>query len=162
MIVRTARVAEASVVVEFGPGTGAITEVLLPSLKPGATFMAMEIDPEFVAVLRERFPGVRIHHDSAANTRRYLAEMGLDACDAIVSGLPWSLFSEALQDELLGAAYDVLRPGGILVTYLYIITPATPGGAKFRKRVKERFSNTGASPIVWKNVPPAFVLWAEK
>jgi phospholipid N-methyltransferase len=124
--------------------------------------MAMEIDPEFVAVLRERFPGVRIHHDSAANTRRYLAEMGLDACDAIVSGLPWSLFSEALQDELLGAAYDALRPGGIFVTYLYIITPATPGGAKFRKRVKERFSNTGASPIVWKNVPPAFVLWAEK
>ena len=35
VVVNTARVPEAKVVVEFGPGTGAITQVLIPVLRPG-------------------------------------------------------------------------------------------------------------------------------
>ncbi len=162
VVVQAAKVPEAKVVVEFGPGTGAITEQILPFLQPGATFFGMEINPDFVKVLKKRFPAVQVFEDSAANTPGYLAQLGETHCDSIVSGLPWTVFNDRLQDELLDAIVASLRPGGTFATYTYIHSTAVPSGKKFRKKLKRRFSQVGETGIVWKNVPPAMVLWAQK
>lgn len=161
-VVEEARVGHASVVVEWGPGTGAITNAVLERLPHDATFFAMEISPEFVETMRVRFPQVTVHHDSAANTRRYLEQRELQSCDSVVSGLPWTSFDDALQDSLLDALVDVLRPGGLFVTYTYIMSPMMPGGRQFRRKIRERFSRVDTTPLVWLNVPPAFVYVAEK
>ncbi|GKV13036.1 hypothetical protein SLEP1_g24113 [Rubroshorea leprosula] len=49
---RAAHVKEGDVVLEIGPGTGSLTNVLLNS---GATVLAIEKDPHMVALVRERF-----------------------------------------------------------------------------------------------------------
>ncbi|MDZ4858691.1 MAG: methyltransferase domain-containing protein, partial [Candidatus Hydrogenedentes bacterium] len=119
VVVETARVPQAKVVVEFGPGTGAITQALIPSLRPDATFFAMEINEDFVNLLRKQYPSATFHHDSAENTQKYLKKAGVEYCDAIVSGLPWTFFTEPLQENLLDAALHALRPGGLFATYVY-------------------------------------------
>ncbi len=162
VVVQSAKVPEARTVVEFGPGTGAITERLLDVLHPEAKLIAMEINPDFVEVLKKRFPALTVFNDSASKTPEYLSKVGETCCDSIVSGLPWTVFSDELQDELLDAAVASLRPGGTFATYTYIHSPAIPSGKKFRQKLTERFSRTGETNIVWKNVPPAIVLWAEK
>jgi phospholipid N-methyltransferase len=162
VVVKSAKVPDAGTVVEFGPGTGAITERLLELLRPEAKLIAMEINPDFVKLLKQRFPNLLVFNDSAAKTPEYLAKIGETYCDSIVSGLPWTFFGDELQNELLDAAVASLRPGGTFATYTYIHSPAVPSGKKFRLKMKERFSRTGESSIVWKNVPPAIVLWAEK
>lgn len=161
-VVASAKVCEAEVVVEFGPGTGAITEVIVPSLRPGARCLAMEINDDFVRLLRNRFPSISVHQDSAANTPTYLKELGVDHCDAIVSGLPWAFFGESLQDQLLNGAAASLRPGGMFATYTYITSYLMPSSVKFRNKLKARFGEVGVTHVIWANVPPAIVVWARK
>ncbi|NUM52966.1 MAG: methyltransferase domain-containing protein [Candidatus Hydrogenedentes bacterium] len=161
-VVDCAQVPKANVVVEFGPGTGAITEVIVPSLRPGAKFIAMEINSDFVRLLRDRFPSITVHEDSAANTPKHLKELGVGHCDSIVSGLPWAFFKESLQNELLDGAVEALRPGGTFATYIYVTSYPMPSSMKFRNKLRSRFSQVGLSRVVWANVPPAIVIWGRK
>lgn len=161
-ITDAACVGEADAVIEFGPGTGAFTEVISRRIRSGAKFFAMEINEEFVHACQERCPGVKIFHDSAANARRYMDEMGLEYCDCIVSGLPFANFENDLQDNLLDTAYGLLRPGGIFVTFTYFFSPYMPRGRRFRRRLEGRFSKVEKTGIVWSNVPPAFAYRAIK
>ncbi|MDX9972880.1 MAG: methyltransferase domain-containing protein [FCB group bacterium] len=161
-VVEEAKVRHASVVVEWGPGTGAITRAVLDKLPHDATFFAMEITPAFVEAMHIRFPQVDVHLDSAENTRKYLELRELHSCDCVVSGLPWTTFPDALQDSLLDTLVDVLRPGGLFVTYTYVMSPLMSGGKKFKQKVLDRFSRVDCSPFVLINVPPAFVYVAEK
>jgi phospholipid N-methyltransferase len=162
MVCRQAGVHDASVVIEFGAGTGGITGTIVESLQPDATFFSMELLEEFVDIVRDQLPQVDVIHDSAANSRKYLEERGHDHCDCIVSGLPWTTFSDELQDTLLDATLDVLRPGGCFATYMYLQSNLLPSGPRFLNKLYERFSSTGNSPVVWKNLPPARVFYAYK
>lgn len=161
-VAQQGQVAEADTVIELGPGTGAITEAVLPQLQDGATFVALEINGDFVRLFQKRFPGVAIYEDTAEHARTYLERHGKEACDSVVSGLPWASFPDALQDSLLDAILDVLRPGGRFVTYTYLMSPYLPQGRRFRQKLERRFSDVGRSPMVWFNVPPAFVYCAKK
>ena len=161
-LAKAGRVAEASVIVEFGPGTGVLTRSIVPRLQPDATFFMMEINKEFVDVLEQRFPNVPVFHDSATNTRKHLEDFGLDGCDCIISGLPWTIFDDDLQDALLDTVQDVLRPGGRFITFAYIMSPLMSGGKKFRRKLHERFNGVAKTKVVWLNLPPAFGYCVEK
>jgi phospholipid N-methyltransferase len=147
----------ARVVVEYGPGTGAFTGAILQRLAPGAVFFAIEQNPQMAAVLRQRFPSVTVYEDSVANLGRLLQESGIEAVDCIVSGLPWASFSSRLQDELLGQTLAALRPGGRFATFAYLQGLLMPAGRRFRHKLHACFSQVERSPVVWCNLPPAFV-----
>ena len=158
-----AGVADANVIVEFGPGTGALTEVILSKKNPDAHFMALEVNAEFVQATRRRCPGATVHHDCASNTLKYLREAGHDHCDTIVSGLPWTIFDDELQDEILDAAHEVLCPGGRFVTFVYVTSPLLPAGRKFLNvKLPTKFSRVSSGPCIWNNIPPSKVYVAEK
>src|SRR5687767_1447656 len=42
-------------ILEVGPGTGAVTRVLVQAIRPGDRVDIVEINPAFVEVIRERF-----------------------------------------------------------------------------------------------------------
>ena len=162
-VTRRAELGDAGVIVEFGSGTGVFTEVIDREKKAGAYFMALEVNPDFVAATRERCPGVHVVEGSAEHTARFLAADGHDHCDVIVSGLPWTMFPEALQDGILNAAYDVLRPGGRFVTFAYTLSPLFHSGKRFFKgKLPARFPRVTRSRAIWKNFPPAHVYIADK
>jgi phospholipid N-methyltransferase len=147
----------ARVVVEYGPGTGAFTQSILERLAPGAVFFAIERNARMARVLRERFPSVTVYEDSVACLGRILRELGVERVDCIISGLPWASFSDALQDQLLDATLAALRPGGRFATFAYLQGLVLPGGRRFRRKITGRFAQVERSPVVWSNVPPAFV-----
>jgi phospholipid N-methyltransferase len=158
-----AEIANAKVIVEFGPGTGVFTEAILSKKNPDAEFMALELNPEFVEATRRRCPQATVHHDCASNTLKYLKESGHDYCDTNISGLPWTIFEEAVQDEILDAAHKVLRPGGRFVTFVYMTSPLVPAGRKFLKeKLPSKFSRVTSGPCIWNNIPPSKVFVAEK
>lgn len=157
-----AQVERASTVVEYGPGTGAITGVITKKLRPECEFLAIEINSDFVTILRKRFPDVNVIEDSALNTAKYLRQKGLSSCDSIICGLPLSSFDDDLQDAVLSHALEVLRPGGRFVTFTYLMTPLFPGGRKIRTKLFDQFDKVERTPIVWKNFPPAFIYCVEK
>ena len=163
MTTNAAHLENATVAVEFGPGTGVITRKILDKVPPEAKVMTVEIREDFVNTMREKYPNVPTVHGSAEDTAQHLRELfGVEHCDRIVSGLPWAGFSEALQDRLLDGVEEALEPGGRFVTYTYFQSPFLPGGKRFRRKLNERFSEVGQTSMVWINLPPAFVYWAVK
>ncbi len=162
VVADVARVAGSSVVVEFGPGDGAITRVIAEKLPRNGTFFAIEISEDFCRSLRQSMPQVQVFHDSAENTRKYLDEMNLNQCDAVISGLPWAAFDEELQGRLLDTVVDVLRPGGRFVTYMYFLSPYLPRGVRFHRQLEARFTTVKKTSLIWRNLPPAFAYYAEK
>jgi len=157
LITDVAELGRAATVVEFGPGTGAFTEVILRKLQPGASFFAIEANETFAGLTRKRCPGVEVFHDSAASVRALLESRGHTSCDCIVSGLPFASFSSAQQDAILAAIVDVLEPGGRFVTFAYLNGTLWPAARRFRRRLFEEFSEVSATRTIWRNLPPAYV-----
>ena len=156
-IVAEAGVAEASAVVEYGPGTGVFTEEILAAKKPAAPFLAIERNPEMAARFRERFPDVALFEDSVESAPRILEGLDLALADSIVSGLPWASFPPGLQDRLLESTLAILPEGGRFATFAYLQGLLLPSGRRFKNVLKDHFSQVERSPVVWPNLPPAFV-----
>ena len=153
---------EAEVVVELGPGTGAFTGTILERLRPGALFLAIEINSRLIDQLTRAFPKAHILHTSAENLPECLARFGKTVANCILCGLPWAGFSRDLQDRLLAAVLKSLPPGGRFRTFAYSHGTWLPAGRRFRRLLDANFTRVKSSPVVWRNLPPAFVYRCEK
>jgi phospholipid N-methyltransferase len=151
-----ADLAHARVVVEYGPGTGIFTRFILAKLSKGCTFFAIEYSAAMVEIFRQQYPDVTLYEDSATNVQALCRRQGVDTVDCIICGLPWALFSDDLQTELLDAMMTVLRPGGQFVTFAYLQGLLLPAAQRFKRRLEAYFAEVSTSRIVWFNLPPAF------
>ena len=144
------------VLVEYGPGTGPITQVLVDRIRDGARFLAIELDPAFAQEVTEKFPQVTVCEGSVADAAEFCRRHNVDQVDSIISGLPWASFSDELQTSFLEATKAVLRPGGQFVTFGYLQGRLMTTGRRFRRKLDEYFSEVRTSSPVWRNIPPAF------
>lgn len=162
MITEMAELNKISSVIEFGPGTGVITEKIMKKISKETTFFAMEINETLVEATKKRCPDATVYLASASSAKKYLELHGEQGCDRIISSLPWSTFSDDLQDDLMETIMDVLKPGGKFLTYAYVPGLVFPSAIRFRKKLYEKFDKVSRSKIVWTNFPPAFIYYAEK
>ncbi|WP_042391616.1 class I SAM-dependent methyltransferase [Streptacidiphilus carbonis] len=145
----------AEVVVELGPGTGAITGAILRQLAPGARLVAVELNRVFTGRLADRYrdSAVEVVEGSAED----LATLVPYPVDVIVSGLPWTVMPHERQRRILDAAAGVLGPSGRFSTFAYVHTAWTPPARRFAAELAARFATVERSRVVWPNVPPAYV-----
>ena len=148
----------APVVIELGPGTGAFTSRINRRLAPGGQHVAVEINPRFADRLVRRYPEVDVRQADAAA----LAELNLPPADAVISGLPWAVFTPDRQDAILDAIRDVLADGGAFTTFTYVHAAWTPPARRLRAALRARFEEVVPSRTVWSNLPPAFVYHARR
>jgi phospholipid N-methyltransferase len=147
----------AEAVLEYGPGTGVFTDYIVRDIKTAAQFLAIEINPRFAAAFRLRHPRLRLVEESAVNVHAICERAGIQGVDCIVCGLPWASFPQSLQTRLLDEMMRVLKPGGRFVTFAYIHGLGLPPGRRFARLLPKYFTKVVRSPVVWSNVPPAFV-----
>jgi phospholipid N-methyltransferase len=145
-----------STVLEYGPGTGAITKEIVAQLPTETDFYAIEISSKFANVLRKRFPDLNVLEGSVGSVKSLCEEQGVEQVDAILSGLPWAAFSSEDQTTYLDATMQVLRPGGQFIAFGYLQGRLLPSGRRFRKKLEQYFSEITVSKPVWGNLPPAF------
>ncbi len=157
LITDRANLVEAPVILEFGTGTGVFTEKILAKKNKDALFLAFELNPQLADVTQKKCPEAIICRDSAAKAKEHLEERGISQCDCIISGLPWATLPETVQNDIFEAMLSVLKPGGKFLTFAYLNGLFTPSAQKFRKKLKENFSQVEKTPTIWKNLPPAFV-----
>lgn len=147
----------APVVVELGPGTGAVTGVIDDRLPVAARHIAVELDPEMAAYLQRTHPGMEVIEGNAVKLGALLAEHDLEHADAVVSGLPWALFDGETQETILTQIADLIGPTGAFTTFAYRHGLLLPAARRFRRALHERFDEVLVTATVWRNVPPAFV-----
>lgn len=141
-------------VVELGPGTGNFTELLLQRLNPQGRLVALELSATNVAVLQKRFPKSEIHFDSAEHVAKYVPAQ---TARCIVSGLAWGNMMPALQDRIMSAIVNSIAPGGQFVGFAYSHARYYPTTVRFRRLMQQQFARFETTPIIWRNVPPAYV-----
>ena len=118
-LVRSAQLSRARCVVELGPGTGGTTRALLTAMPACSHLLAIELSEEFAARLRAsiRDPRLAVAQGSAEYIDRVLADHGLPAPDAVISGIPFSTMPRDVADRIAAAIARVLAPGGRFVAY---------------------------------------------
>lgn len=107
-------------VVEFGPGTGRLTEGILAAGVAPRDLTLFEMNPDFSSHLRAKFPGVTLHLGPAQDAVK-LVEKGVGA---VVSGLPLLSMPPAVREDIVRAAFEILAPDGIYVQFTYGPRPA--------------------------------------
>jgi len=137
-------------VAELGPGTGVFTKVLLDALPADGQLLAIDTNAAFVDHLRRSVSDPRLitMQASAERVDEIIADAGWPAADAIVSGLPYSLFPRSVMYAILQASRRALRENGIFVGYQY--------SRMLRPHLLQVFGNVHYRVVVL-NIPPAFV-----
>jgi len=136
-------------VVEFGPGTGRLTEAILAAGVAPQDLTLFELSGDFVRHLHLRFPGVRVVHGPAQEAPGLLGPVAA----RVVSGLPLLSMPPELREDIVAAAFRVLAPGGEMMQFTYgALDPLTGGQMARLGLVMDR------GPRIWANLPPARVL----
>jgi phosphatidylethanolamine/phosphatidyl-N-methylethanolamine N-methyltransferase len=148
-------------IMELGPGAGAITEGIAQRLSPNCKFTGFELNEDLVEYLRNYYPPQLEFVVGSAERAKEYAELKGPA-DAVISSLPWSLFTPDLQQNIVDSIYAALKPGGIFTTYVCINAIIYPGAQNFKYLLHRKFKNVKKTPTEWRNIPPAFVYICEK
>ena len=151
----------ASVVVELGAGTGAITRLIRERVRPDGAIISFELDPAAAQLLRTRFRRVNVVCDSAENLLEHLQRLGHSGADCVISSLPWRSMPLDLRGRILDGVAAALRPGGTFCVMAYLHASAYPTARRFENELKRHFGRITASRIVWANLHPAFVYYAQ-
>ncbi|MBX6323482.1 MAG: hypothetical protein IRY94_16785 [Rhodospirillaceae bacterium] len=102
-------------VVELGGGIGSVTKGLLQAGCPPERLVVIEREPDFVRILRRRYPTLRVLLGDAADLKTLLLRAGVDRLAGIVSCLPIKWFPLALQRAVVGQGLELLDPRGCLL-----------------------------------------------
>ena len=141
------------VIVEYGPGEGCHTRELVKRMHPDSTLLLFEIDPELSAHLQHQFrhdPRVAVLHQDAQNLPDELAKRGIEYCDYIVSGLPFSIIPLNTKRILLEKTFQCLAPNQESAFVIYQMTKELQAHAKQFPRLECEFC--------LQNIPPMFVM----
>jgi len=111
----------ARVIVEYGPGVGTITGEILERMRPNATLIVIEMNPDFVEYLRREYPDdrLRVVQGSAADVKTILQQHGFEKASYIISGIPFSTLPATSRERILRDTKDALEPGGAFLVYQF-------------------------------------------
>lgn len=157
-MVRGLDLAGTATVVELGPGTGVVTRAIAARLGPDAHALAIDVEPTFVAALAQKHPRIEAVCASAADLASLLRARSMFPADHIISGLPFASLPGDVTTSILDAIAAALRPGGTFTTFQYLNGYPTPLARNFRQAMTERMGTAPTRRVVWRNIPPAFVL----
>lgn len=111
---------KAEVVVEFGPGTGILSQAFLSQMKDNTRLILVETNGKFVEALTEmQEPQIDVVQGNALNIEQIMQERGNLQADYIISGVPLTFLPEKERYQLIQASYNVLKPGGKLIVYQF-------------------------------------------
>ncbi len=149
-------------IVEFGPATGVITEVLLKRISQDSKIIALDTNAEFLQILRRRLPDQRltIHHDSAENILIRLHEAGSAHANYVISGIPFTMLDRDVADRIVHDTYEALTPEGKFLVYQFLKPEAR--GARGIHTYLPRHFPVIRKEIEWLNIPPLWVYEAVK
>lgn len=145
------------VVVELGPGGGVITDAIHNRLPSGGKLVAIEVNRDMVHHLERSRPWLQVIHGDARQLSDLMDEARLPRADAIISALPWTLFSDQQQKRILAEISKRLTPQGIFATVTTLTALPFPAARRFRRHLSETFEQVKISRPVWRNIPPALL-----
>jgi len=145
----------ARMIAEYGPGEGAHSREIARRMRPDCQLLLFEIDAALSRDLQRQFredPRVHVINDNAARLSSQLEQRGIDSCDYIVSGIPFSILQIDKKRALLQQTHDALAPGGRFI--IYQVTNELKQHAKIFEHAESEY--------FLQNIPPMFITVFER
>ena len=159
-LLKNVDVEAAKLILELGPGAGAVTEPLLKRMKVDSKYVGIELNSSLVSYLHKNYPGRDFVEGSAEMANDVAAKHG--PIDAVVSSLPWTIFPGEVQEKIITSVHSSLREGGVFVTYVCLNASIYPAAKNLKRLLDDNFNNVHKGPVEWRNIPPAFVYTCTK
>lgn len=141
---------KAKIIIELGPGNGAITNCILDKIQPNSILICFEINDTFYAELKKiNHPQLIVLKASAENIIIEIEKLGYTRADYIISSLPLTIIPKEISHNILLESYQSLKNNGLFIQYQYSLT--------YYKKLKEVFGNNIKLNFESLNFPPAFI-----
>jgi len=140
------------IIAEFGPGEGCHTREIIRRMHPDSRLLLFELDPELANHLRHHFRDdsrISVLNTDASNLPQELTARGIQYCDYVVSGIPFSTMEIGKKRKLLDRIHESLAPNVQSAFIIYQVTNELRGHAKLFPRVHSEYC--------LQNIPPMFV-----
>ena len=149
---------EDNIVLELGVGTGAITKFLQDVIPNKDAYLGIELDRDLVDNLHSKFNDMNIICGNAAEAYTIHQNSGLGKVRYVVCCLPFVSLPKEISESVLLEIAKFMDEGCELRIFQYAHGYFLPPAIKLREFLKNRYGKSKRSPLVLKNVPPAFTL----
>lgn len=147
-----------NIVLELGVGTGAITKFLRDAIPSKASYLGLELDEDLVRALNKNFPDMNIICGNAADAYAIHGDSGLGKVRYVVCCLPFVSLPKEISENVLTEIAKFMEEGCELRIFQYAHGYYLPPAIKLREFLKKQYGKSRRSPLILKNVPPAFTL----
>lgn len=150
---------DGEVVVELGPGTGAVTRALLKAGVAEENLVLVERDEQMYDFLKTRFPRATLILGDARQLDQILPACWVGKVSTVISSLPLMGLPGNVRDDIVNAAFTVMSEGGHFVQYTYGLFSPIPRKQLGLTGKKVAFAGVNLPPAsVWRyNRPLAAV-----
>jgi phospholipid N-methyltransferase len=145
-----------NIVLELGVGTGAVTKFLRDVIPTRESYLGIEIDRDLVRTLNKRYPDLNIICGNAAEAYSIHAEKGLGKVRYLICCLPFVSLPKEVSEAVLADIEKFMDEGCELRLFQYAHGYYLPPARKLREFLKRRYGKSRRSPLILKNVPPAY------
>lgn len=149
---------ENNIVLELGVGTGAITKYLQKIVPDEKSYLGIELDRNLVKSLKIKFPEMQIVRGNACDLEKIHKKSELGKVGYIISCLPFVSIPNDVGEKILLQIDKFMQKGCTFRTLQYAHGFYFPSAIKLREFMRDRYGKSQKSPLVVKNVPPAFTL----
>lgn len=149
---------ENNVILELGVGTGAITKIIEEIVPDEKSYLGVELDDKLVNSLNVRFPNLKILCGNACELDKIHEKSNLGKVSYIISCLPFVSMPNEVGEQILSEIEKFMERGCLLRTFQYAHGFYMPSAIKLREFMRRRYGKSQKSPLIVKNVPPAYVL----
>lgn len=138
-------------IVEYGAGTGVLTEQLIKNRQPHTALLIIERNKKFHEILCRKYGhlnNIYIVHGSAEHIEKYMKQFSITQIDYVVSGLPFTSLPPSMSQLILKKTAQLLEKNGTFITFQY---------SKVKQPFFKVFFNQIENKKVYWNVPPAYI-----
>ncbi len=146
-------------VLELGVGTGAITKFLQEVVPDDRSYLGIELDRDLVRLLRRTFPEMTVVRGNAVDTWSIHQRSGIGKIGYIICCLPFVSLPNEVGEKILQQLDRFMQQGDCTFrTFQYAHGFYFPSAIKLREFMRDRYGKSKKSPLIVKNVPPAYTL----
>lgn len=145
-------------VLELGVGTGAITKFLQEIVPDDKSYLGIELDRDLVRLLRRNFPDMEIVRGNAVDTAAIHERSGIGKISYVICCLPFVSLPNEVGEQIMLQIDKFMQQGCTFRTFQYAHGYYFPSAIKLREFMRIRYGKSKKSPLIFKNVPPAYTL----
>ncbi len=149
---------EQNVILELGVGTGAITKFVQDIVPNEKSYLGIELDRDLVKSLKKNFRNLKIVRGNACDVFSIYQKSGFGKVGYIICCLPFVSIPNETGEKILTEVDKFMEQGCIFRTFQYAHGYYFPSAIKLREHMRDRYGKAQKSPLIIKNVPPAYTL----